>query len=105
VRWLRRSAATRCQRESTLGDHPYREWIAEYAGDAYQAAAAKARRHLDDLPRAMTQRASPNSQLFARRRDSKPTSADGITGSLIAMSNVDDFPHAASLFSITYCLR
>jgi thiaminase (transcriptional activator TenA) len=27
-----------------LGDHPYREWIAEYAGDAYQAVAASARR-------------------------------------------------------------
>lgn len=40
-----------------LGDHPYREWIAEYAGDAYQAVAAKARRHLDDLAaRAMTER-------------------------------------------------
>lgn len=40
-----------------LGDHPYREWIAEYAGDSYQGAAAKARHHLDDLAaRAMTER-------------------------------------------------
>ena len=29
--------------------HPYREWIAEYAGAPYQEAAAAARRHLDDL--------------------------------------------------------
>jgi thiaminase/transcriptional activator TenA len=40
-----------------LGDHPYREWIAEYAGDAYQDVAVRARRHLDDLAaRAMTER-------------------------------------------------
>ena len=40
-----------------LGDHPYRDWIAEYAGEAYQGVAAKARRHLDDLAaRAMTER-------------------------------------------------
>jgi len=40
-----------------LGDHPYREWIAEYAGDTYQGVAAKARRHLDDLAaRATTER-------------------------------------------------
>jgi thiaminase/transcriptional activator TenA len=40
-----------------LGEHPYREWIAEYAGDAYQAVAANARRHPDDLAaRAMTER-------------------------------------------------
>jgi thiaminase/transcriptional activator TenA len=32
-----------------LGDHPYREWIAEYAGDAYQDVAVRARGHLDDL--------------------------------------------------------
>ena len=38
-----------------LGDHPYREWIGEYAGEAYQGVAAQARRHLDDLAaRAMT---------------------------------------------------
>jgi thiaminase/transcriptional activator TenA len=40
-----------------FGDHPYREWIAEYAGDAYQGVAVNARRHLDDLAaRAMTER-------------------------------------------------
>lgn len=40
-----------------LGNHPYREWIAEYAGEAYQGVAANARRHLDDLAaRAMTER-------------------------------------------------
>jgi thiaminase/transcriptional activator TenA len=39
-----------------LGAHPYREWIGEYAGDAYQEVASKARRHLDDLAaRAMTE--------------------------------------------------
>jgi thiaminase/transcriptional activator TenA len=39
-----------------LGDHPYREWIAEYAGEAYQGVAEKARCHLDDLAaRAMTE--------------------------------------------------
>jgi thiaminase/transcriptional activator TenA len=39
-----------------LAQHPYREWIAEYAGDAYQDIAAQARRHLDDLAaRAMTE--------------------------------------------------
>jgi thiaminase/transcriptional activator TenA len=40
-----------------LGDHPYREWITEYAGEAYQGVAANARRQLDDLAaRAMTER-------------------------------------------------
>ena len=40
-----------------LGHHPYREWIAEYAGEPYQGVAANARRHLDDLAaRAMTER-------------------------------------------------
>ena len=39
-----------------LGAHPYREWIGEYAGDAYQEVAIRARRHLDDLAaRAMTE--------------------------------------------------
>jgi thiaminase/transcriptional activator TenA len=39
-----------------LGAHPYREWIGEYAGEGYQAVAARARRHLDDLAaRAMTE--------------------------------------------------
>jgi thiaminase/transcriptional activator TenA len=40
-----------------LGDHPYREWIGEYAGEPYQNVATRARRHLDDLAaRAMTER-------------------------------------------------
>lgn len=40
-----------------LGDHPYREWIGEYAGQGYQDIAMNARRHLDDLAaRAMTER-------------------------------------------------
>ena len=40
-----------------LGDHPYRDWIGEYAGERYQQVAAAARRHLDDLAaRAMTER-------------------------------------------------
>lgn len=42
---------------AALGDHPYRDWIGEYAGDAYQEVALAARRHLDDLAaRAMTER-------------------------------------------------
>lgn len=44
-------------RAGGLADHPYREWISEYAGDAYQDVAARARAHLDDLAaRAMTER-------------------------------------------------
>ena len=40
-----------------LNDHPYREWIGEYAGAGYQSVATTARRHLDDLAaRAMTDR-------------------------------------------------
>ena len=40
-----------------LGDHPYREWISEYAGEAYHGVATRARRHLDDLAaRSMTKR-------------------------------------------------
>jgi thiaminase/transcriptional activator TenA len=40
-----------------LEGHPYREWIGEYAGEAYQDVAAKARRNLDDLAaRSMTER-------------------------------------------------
>lgn len=40
--------------------HPYGEWIAEYAGEPYQAVAASARRHLDDLAaRALTERRFP----------------------------------------------
>lgn len=37
-------------------DHPYRDWINEYAGADYQAVAEGARRHLDELAaRAMTE--------------------------------------------------
>ena len=32
-----------------LDNHPYREWIGEYAGDGFQGVANAARRHLDDL--------------------------------------------------------
>lgn len=32
-----------------LGEHPYGEWIAEYAGAAFQDAATAARQHLDHL--------------------------------------------------------
>ncbi len=32
-----------------LAGHPYREWIADYAGDPYQAVAARARAHLNAL--------------------------------------------------------
>jgi thiaminase/transcriptional activator TenA len=32
-----------------LDNHPYREWIGEYAGDGFQGVAKAARRHLDDL--------------------------------------------------------
>lgn len=40
-----------------LGDHPFREWIGEYAGDGYQGVADAARRHLNDLAaRSMTDR-------------------------------------------------
>ncbi|GAB7529575.1 TenA family protein [Pseudomonas sp. 3A(2025)] len=39
-----------------LADHPYRDWIAEYASDGYQQVAADARRHLDELAaRSMTE--------------------------------------------------
>lgn len=41
---------------TALAAHPYREWIGEYAGEGYQAVAAAARRHLDDLAaRSMTE--------------------------------------------------
>jgi len=40
-----------------LVQHPYREWIGEYAGAAYQDVAQAARRHLDDLAeRSLTER-------------------------------------------------
>lgn len=42
---------------AALSNHPYREWISEYAGESYQDVAVAARRHLDDLAaRAMTER-------------------------------------------------
>ncbi|MNR03842.1 Thiaminase-2 [compost metagenome] len=42
---------------AALGDHPYREWIGEYAGSGYQGVAAAARKHLDELAaRSMTER-------------------------------------------------
>ncbi|RYE78799.1 MAG: thiaminase II, partial [Hyphomicrobiales bacterium] len=41
---------------SALDNHPYRDWIGEYAGQAYQQVARDARRHLDALAaRAMTE--------------------------------------------------
>jgi len=40
-----------------LGDHPYREWIGEYAGEAFQQLALGSRKLLDDLAaRSMTER-------------------------------------------------
>lgn len=42
---------------TALGDHVYRDWIGEYAGEGYQQVAVASRRHLDDLAaRAMTER-------------------------------------------------
>jgi thiaminase (transcriptional activator TenA) len=42
---------------AALKDHPYRDWIAEYAGEGYQEVATNARRRLDELAaRAMTER-------------------------------------------------
>ncbi|HEY8604513.1 TenA family protein [Tsuneonella suprasediminis] len=51
-----------------LGDHPYREWIGEYACDGYQDVAAAARQHLDDLAaRVMTdQRFAELAALFSK---------------------------------------
>ncbi|MGU3538027.1 TenA family protein [Methylobacterium sp. A54F] len=44
-----------------LEGNPYREWIAEYAGEPYQAVATRARRHLDDLAaRAFTEARLPD---------------------------------------------
>ncbi len=37
------------QGTAALTDHPYGEWIADYAGEGYQAVATRARAHLDDL--------------------------------------------------------
>jgi thiaminase/transcriptional activator TenA len=42
---------------ATLAGNPYRDWIAEYAGEGYQAVATRARARLDDLAaRSMTER-------------------------------------------------
>lgn len=51
-----------------LDNHPYREWIGEYAGDGYQGVADAARRHLNDLAaRSMTdQRFAELSSLFGK---------------------------------------
>lgn len=37
------------QGTAALAGHPYGEWIADYAGEGYQAVAARARDHLNDL--------------------------------------------------------
>ncbi|MBJ6979842.1 MULTISPECIES: TenA family protein [unclassified Luteimonas] len=37
--------------EAIPADHPYRDWIAEYAGDAFQQAGAAGQAWLDDLAR------------------------------------------------------
>ncbi len=51
-----------------LETHPYREWIAEYAGTAYQDVARAARLHLDELAaRSMTERRFEElAELFAQ---------------------------------------
>jgi thiaminase/transcriptional activator TenA len=51
-----------------FSNHPYREWISEYAGESYQDVAVVARRHLDDLAaRAMTeQRFAELAALFGK---------------------------------------
>ncbi|WP_296579732.1 TenA family protein [Phreatobacter sp.] len=56
------------QDPAALGANPYGEWIGEYAGEGYQAVAAAARRHLDELAaRAMTeQRFAELAGLFAK---------------------------------------
>lgn len=49
---------TLVERHGPIGsNHPYREWIAEYSGDAFQNLAKGARKLLDDLAeRSMTNR-------------------------------------------------
>ena len=53
---------------TALADHPYREWIGEYAGEPYREVAASARRHLDELAaRSLTDRRFTDlSALFAK---------------------------------------
>ncbi|MCP3790338.1 thiaminase II [Pseudomonas fulva] len=55
-------------RIGNLAEHPYREWIGEYAGAGYQAVAAAARTHLDSLAaRSMTdQRFAELAAIFAQ---------------------------------------
>lgn len=55
-------------RIGNLAEHPYREWIGEYAGAGYQAVAAAARTHLDSLTaRSMTdQRFAELAAIFAQ---------------------------------------
>ncbi|WP_033728971.1 thiaminase II [Pseudomonas putida] len=55
-------------RIGNLDEHPYREWIGEYAGAGYQAVAAAARTHLDSLAaRSMTdQRFAELAAIFAQ---------------------------------------
>ncbi|MNJ73234.1 multifunctional thiamine-phosphate pyrophosphorylase/synthase/phosphomethylpyrimidine kinase [compost metagenome] len=44
------------ERIGDLSNHPYREWITEYAGEGYQGVATAARKHLDELAaRSMTE--------------------------------------------------
>ena len=63
-----------------LKEHPYREWIGEYAGEGYQEVAAKARRRLDDLAaRAMTEaRFVELATLFAQASRLEADLADGV---------------------------
>ncbi len=49
------------QGAAALAEHPYREWISDYAGEPYQAVSARARAHLDDLAaRALTENRWPD---------------------------------------------
>ncbi len=51
------AARLAARQRAPLEEHPYGEWIREYAGEPYRDVAAAARRHLDDLAaRAMTER-------------------------------------------------
>jgi thiaminase/transcriptional activator TenA len=56
------------QEATTLSEHPYREWIMEYAGEPYALVAVSARRHLDVLAaRSMTeQRFTELAALFGK---------------------------------------
>lgn len=54
--------------DALAADHPYREWISEYAGTGYQDVATAARRQLDELAaRTMTsQRFDDLAAIFAK---------------------------------------